>query len=96
MRTARAVELGLCAGLLVGVGVGFVAGVGLVVQKPARFGLSENVSPPSGTHQSVPPTSSDAHDNTVPPAGPNGSSRATAPGNAKVGGDTSEDRVPHN
>jgi hypothetical protein len=39
MRTAQAVERGLCIGLLVGVTFGFVAGVGLVVKKPDRFGL---------------------------------------------------------
>jgi hypothetical protein len=44
MRTARAIELGLCLGLLVGTALGFAAGVGLVVKKPARFGLSEVVS----------------------------------------------------
>lgn len=39
MRTAQAVEIGLCIGLLAGATFGFVAGVGLVVKKPARFGL---------------------------------------------------------
>jgi len=39
MRTAQAVEISVCAGLLVGVTLGFVAGVGLVVKKPGRFGL---------------------------------------------------------
>jgi hypothetical protein len=39
MRTAQAVEISVCAGLLVGVTLGFVAGVGLVVKKPERFGL---------------------------------------------------------
>ena len=39
MRTTRAIEIGLCIGLLVGVTLGFVGGVGLVVKKPERFGL---------------------------------------------------------
>jgi hypothetical protein len=39
MRTIRAIEIGLCIGLLVGVTLGFVGGVGLVVKKPERFGL---------------------------------------------------------
>jgi hypothetical protein len=39
MRTPQAVEISVCAGLLVGVTLGFVAGVGLVVKKPERFGL---------------------------------------------------------
>ena len=39
MRTAQAVEISVCAGLLVGVTLGLVAGVGLVVKKPERFGL---------------------------------------------------------
>jgi hypothetical protein len=40
MRTARAVEIGLCVGLLVGATLGFMGGVGLVVKKPWKFGLT--------------------------------------------------------
>ena len=43
MRTIRAIEIGLCVGLLVGVTLGFVGGVGLVVKKPERFGLLSHV-----------------------------------------------------
>ena len=95
MRTARAVELGLCIGLLVGAAAGFAAGVGLVVKKPARFGLSDNASPPPGTYQSAQPKSSDGPASSAPMAAPNGSTGAGSTGIGKVGGDTSEDRVPH-
>ena len=38
MRTTRAIEIGLCIGLLVGVTLGFVGGVGLVVKNPKDLG----------------------------------------------------------
>jgi hypothetical protein len=56
MRTSQAVEIGLCVGLLAGAAFGFVAGVGLVVKKPDRFGLVHVGSGPlPGTYTSGPP-----------------------------------------
>ena len=63
MRTSQAVEIGLCVGLLVGVAFGFVAGVGLVVKKPDKFGLVHVGSGAlPGTYTSGPPnTAKGAH-----------------------------------
>ena len=56
MRTSQAVELSLCLGVLAGAALGFVAGVGLVVKKPDRFGLVHVGSGPlPGTYTSGPP-----------------------------------------
>jgi hypothetical protein len=58
MRTAQAVEISLCIGVLVGAALGLAAGVGLVVKKPDKFGLVHVGSGPlPGTYTSGPPKS---------------------------------------